>query len=115
MTQTINVVETKSRFSDYLSRTAAGERFIIQRRGRQLAALISVDDLAQLERARAMMRRLALSLGQTPEILDKIEAGEIHPAMAAFGLWADEDDLADLADAIRANRDAQPPRPTVEL
>ncbi len=115
MTQTINVVETKSRFSDYLSRTAAGERFIIQRRGRQLAALISVDDLAQLERARAMMRRLALSLGQTPEILDKIEAGEIHPAMAAFGLWADEDDLADLADAIRANRDVQPPRPAVEL
>ena len=114
MTQTISVVETKSRFSDYLSRTAAGERFIIQRRGRQLAALISVDDLAQLERARAMMRRLALSLGQTPEILDKIEAGEMHPAMAAFGLWADEDDLTDLADAIRTNRDAQPPRPTVE-
>ncbi len=115
MTQTINVVETKSRFSDYLSRTAAGERFIIQRRGRQLAALISVDELAQLERARAMMRRLALSLGQTPEILDKIEAGEMHPAMAAFGLWADEDDLTDLADAIRTNRDAQPPRLTVEL
>ena len=113
--KTLNVVETKSKFSDYLSRAASGERFIIQRRGRKLAALIGVEDLAQLERSRAMMRRLALSLGQTPELLDRIERGEAHPAMAAFGLWADEEDLDGLDKRIRANRDRQPSRPAIEL
>ncbi len=113
--KTLNVVEAKSKFSDYLSRAASGERFIIQRRGRQLAALIGVEELAQMERSRAMMRRLARALGQTPEVLDKIEQGNSHPAMAAFGLWADEDDLVEMSEAIRRNRDDQPPRPPIEL
>ncbi len=40
----------------------------------------------------------------------EIEGGEVHPAMAAFGLWREEADLAGLADEIRANRDRQPRR-----
>jgi len=113
--KTLNVVEAKSKFSDYLSRTASGERFIIQRRGRQVAALINIDELRQLDRSRALLRRLALGLGQTPDILEKIERGELHPAMAAFGLWSDEEDLADLDESIRTNRDTQPSRPSIEL
>jgi len=35
------------------------------------------------------IRRLAEALGQDPEILDRIEQGTLHPAMAAFGLWRD--------------------------
>lgn len=113
--KTVNVVEAKSKFSDYLSRAAAGETFIVQRRGRRLAAIIGVETLTQLQRSRSLMRRLALSLGQRSDILDKIELGDLHPAMAAFGLWQEEDDLEELPETIRENRDAQPQRPAIEL
>jgi prevent-host-death family protein len=46
----INVAEAKSRFSELISRAAAGERFIIQRRERPVAALIGA---AELERVTA--------------------------------------------------------------
>jgi hypothetical protein len=59
--------------------------------------------------------RLALALGQSAELLEQIEAGEAHPIMAAFGLWANEEDLADLADEIYANRERQIPRTGVTL
>jgi hypothetical protein len=35
---------------------------------------------------------------------ERVHAGEVHPAMAAFGLWVDEADLTNLADEIAANR-----------
>ena len=59
--ETINVAEAKSRFSELISRAATGERFIIQRRERPVAALIGAAELERLERA---ARRLALVLGQ---------------------------------------------------
>jgi hypothetical protein len=43
-------------------------------------------------------------------LLERIERKEVHPAMAAFGLWANEPDLATLADEIVANREKQPVR-----
>ena len=50
MHRAINVAEAKKRFSELLARTAyAGERFVISRRGRPLAALVAVDDLNRLE------------------------------------------------------------------
>jgi antitoxin (DNA-binding transcriptional repressor) of toxin-antitoxin stability system len=88
-TESINVAEAKSRFSELISRTAVGERFIIQRRERPGAA-----ELAHLERTSRTARRLALALGQKKAILEKVEQHELHPAMAAFGLWRDEPDLA---------------------
>ena len=51
------------------------------------------------------------SLSRDAKLLEQIEAGEIHPIMAAFGLWQDETDLASLADEIEANRHNQPSRP----
>ena len=108
--ETLTVVEAKSKFSDYLSRAAGGERFVIQRRGRAMAALISVDELARLDRSRALLHKLALALGQSPHILEGIERGELHPAMIGYGLWAEEEDLADLAEVIRNNRESQPER-----
>ena len=50
---------------------------------------------------------LARTLGQQPDILEGVARGELHSAMLAFGLWAQEDDLADLAFDIRRNRDNQ--------
>lgn len=83
----INVAEAKSRFSELISRAAAGERFIIQRRERPVAALIGAAELERLERSSNSARRLALALGQEAAILNKVEQRELHPAMAAYGLW----------------------------
>ncbi len=113
--QSISVGEAKSRFSELISRAAAGERFLIERRERPVAVLISPPDLERLERASQISLRMAEALGQDAELLRQIEAGEAHPAMAAFGLWRDAEDLATLADEIRANRDAQVSRRAVEL
>ena len=108
--KTLTVVEAKSKLSDYLSRAASGERFLIQRRGRSMAVLLGVDELSRLERSQKLLYRLAESMGQRPEIVEAVERGEIHPTMLAYGLWAEEEDLEDLASEIRSNRDAQPER-----
>ena len=113
--ETINVAEAKSRFSELISRAASGERFIIQRRERPVAALIGTTELERLERTSRAARRLALALGQDNAIMEKVERHELHPAMAAFGLWRDESDLVDLADEIAAERLKPPTRPNIEL
>jgi len=113
--ETINVAEAKGRFSELISRAASGERFIIQRRERPVAALIGAAELERLERTRRAARRLALALGQTETILEKVERSEIHPAMAAFGLWREQDDLAALAEEIAEERRKPPSRPELDL
>jgi len=100
----INVAEAKSRFSELISRAATGERFLIQRRERPVAALIGTAELERLERTSRAARRLALALGQDEAILEKVEQRELHPAMAAFGLWLEEPELADLAEEIVTDR-----------
>jgi prevent-host-death family protein len=112
--ETINISEVKSRFSEFLSRAASGERFVIMRRARPLAAIISAGELERLDRAAEITRRLARTLGQSPNLLEGIETGKIHPAMAAFGLWKDEDDLADLESVVLENRRASN-RPGIAL
>jgi prevent-host-death family protein len=113
--ETINVSEAKSRFSEYLSRAASGERFVIVRRARPLAALISAGELERLERSAEITRRLAQTLGQSTKLLEEIEAGKVHPAMAAFGLWKDEEDLDDLETRIISNRHRTSSRPRAHL
>jgi prevent-host-death family protein len=111
---TINVADAKSRFSELISRAAAGERFIIQRRERPVAVLIGTGELERLGRTSRAARRLALALGQREAILEKVERRELHPVMAAYGLWRDETDLADLADEIAAERLKPPNRPNID-
>ena len=101
---TMNVSEAKSRFSELLSRAAAGERIVIQRRERPVAVLVSPGEMERLERGMRLAHQLASALGQDQTILERIEVGELHPAMAAFGLWQQENDLADVAHDIHANR-----------
>jgi prevent-host-death family protein len=112
--KTISVSEVKSHLSEYLSRAAAGERFVVLRRDRPVAALISVTELERLERSSQTANRLALALGQQADLLKQIEAGELHPIMAAFGLWREEEGLADLSARIIQERHKQPGR-EVEL
>ncbi len=75
-----------------------------RQRGRPMAALISVGDLQRLNHSAEMIHRLAQALGQSPELLERLKLGEVHPTMAAFGLWKDEDDLSDLEMQIVNNR-----------
>jgi hypothetical protein len=58
--------------------------------------------------------RLALALGQEETILDKVEHGELHPAMAAFGLWRNELDLSTLSEEINGERLNGPTRPKID-
>jgi antitoxin (DNA-binding transcriptional repressor) of toxin-antitoxin stability system len=102
--ENISMSEARSRFSEHLSRAAGSERFVILRRQRPLAAIIGVEELVRLERYAEITRRLAHSLGQSGKLLDQVEAGKAHPAMAAFGLWKDEEDLAGLEEIVRKNR-----------
>lgn len=49
-TTSINTVDAKEQFSDLLNRVAhSKERIILTRRGKEIAAIISMEDLAQLE------------------------------------------------------------------
>jgi prevent-host-death family protein len=89
--ETLNVAEAKSRFSELLSRAAAGERFLIQRRERDVAVLLGAGELERLERSAQLAQRLAGAFGQDAELLARIERGEAHPAMAAAGLWRDSE------------------------
>lgn len=111
----LSVAEAKSRFSELISRAASGERFVIERRLRPVAVVLGADELARLERSAELAQRLALAMGQHPALVQRIEAGEVHPAMAAFGLWADEADLVSLADEIAANRWCQTVRSAAAL
>ena len=58
----VNITEAKSRFSEYLSHAAGGEHFVIVRRNRPLAAIISAGELERLDRAAEITRRLAQAL-----------------------------------------------------
>ncbi len=102
--ETINVAEAKSRFSELISRASAGERFVIRRRERTVAVLVSPGEYERLKRARKPLFNWRLALGQDEAVLGRIERGEMHPAMAAFGLWRDEDDLEKLAEQILVER-----------
>ena len=113
--ETINVVDAKSHLSELLSRVSAGERFLIQRRERPVAVLIGTDDLERLERTSRVARRLAAVLGQDEALLAAIERGEVHPAMAAFGLWRDDPDLADLTERLTTDQAEQSPPPAPDL
>jgi prevent-host-death family protein len=112
--ETINISDAKSHFSEFLSRAASGERFVILRRERPVAAIIGAGELARLERSTEIARRLAQTLGQSPKLLEGIESGKIHPAMAAYGLWQDEDDLTSLEAKIKENRLRPSSRPQVD-
>ncbi len=112
--EAISMGEAKSRFSELVSRAMAGERFLIRRRDRPMAALIGSTEWERLERLSEMTGRLAMALGQDSELLRQVEAAEIHPAMAAFGLWREQEELATLAQEIAANRNRQVVRTGVE-
>ena len=59
--------------------------------------------------------RLALALGQDANLLERIKRGEVHPAMAAFGLWRDDPSLENITEEIYRLRQATSDRPGADL
>jgi prevent-host-death family protein len=106
----ISIGEARSRFSELISRTSAGERFSILRRDHPLAVLISATEFEQLERTAKMTLQLARALGQSDDILHDIEAGRAHPLAAALGLWSDSAELDQVSHEIKRNRRRRPSR-----
>jgi len=81
-TISVQVADAKRHFSDYLAKSALGDsRVIITRRGRPAAALVSIDDLRELEQ------------------LDKRQG-----LAAVVGKWAG---FGEIADDVLAARDNQ--------
>ena len=90
MSQSIGVAEAKRRFSELMSKTLyKGERFIIERQGKPVAAMVSVDDLKKLE--------------------TEAPATEKRGLLAAVGAWADyrklDEFVADIYDTRRRASD----------
>jgi len=84
MASVLGVGEAKKRLSELMSRVVyTRERFVIQRRGKPMAALVSTEDLSRLEQEAA-----------TPKGL-----------LAAVGAWADFAELDQVVEEIYRQRE----------
>jgi prevent-host-death family protein len=91
MAKAFSTADIKARLSEMIGKVTYGrERLIVLRRGKPVAALVSLQDLQRLE------------------ALDATEnyRADAHPIMRAFGGWADRADLDALVDEIYADRAA---------
>lgn len=74
MVKTISAAQAKAHFSSLLAEVAyGGQHILIERRGKPVAALVSVDDLKQLEHYRTT-------------------SAQPQGALALVGAWRDIDD-----------------------
>ncbi|MEO7909104.1 MAG: type II toxin-antitoxin system Phd/YefM family antitoxin [Roseiflexaceae bacterium] len=91
MTKSFSTADIKARLSEMIGKVVYGhERLVVLRRGKPVAAIVSLQDLRRLE---------ALDASGT-------EKTDAHPIMRAFGGWAKRDDLDTLIDEIYQNRAA---------
>ncbi len=91
MTKAFSTADIKARLSEMIGKVVYGhERLIVLRRGKPVAALVSLRDLQRLE---------ALDTAGT-------EKPHVHPIMRAFAGWAERDDLDTLTDEIYQDRAA---------
>jgi prevent-host-death family protein len=111
----ISVGDAKSRFSEMISRAASGERFVIRRRNRPIAALISTNDLERLEGRQQMGADLARRFGQKASIVQAIETGQVHPLVAFYGIWAKQSEWDTIVSDAYKNRSSKRKRPVVDL
>ena len=90
MANSMSVADAKKHLSELMSRVAYNkERFLIERRGKPTAALVSPEDLAQLEQAPVAAQGL----------------------LAAVGAWADYDEIDQVIEDIYRQREQAQDRP----
>jgi prevent-host-death family protein len=112
---TMSVGAAKSRFSEMISRAAAGERFVIERREKPIAVVISVEELARLEGRANRAVEAARAYGLDEEIVRGVREGALHPIMAVYGALADQPEWDVIAKDIYKNRRRKSRRKSVEL
>jgi prevent-host-death family protein len=98
MAKRVSAAEAKAKLPELVARVAyAGEKYVIERRGKPLAALVGVDDLRQLER------------GAT--------SAEREGALALVGAWAEvpDEEIDAIFAGIMASRSQQTARPAPAL
>jgi len=79
----LNMAEVKARLFELVNRVAfRQERLIILKRGKPVAALVSLEDLRHLEALEA----------------NDVSHPDRHPVSRAFGGWADREDLDELVE-----------------
>ena len=84
MNKKLSVADAKKHLSEIMSRVAYNnERFLIERHGKPMAALVSAEDLARLERE-----------PKAPQGL-----------MAAGGAWAEFDEIDEMVEHIYQQRE----------
>ena len=57
--RTITALEVRAKFGQVLDEAAAGERFIVERAGQPVAAIVPLGDLEDASPERVLQRRLA--------------------------------------------------------
>ena len=90
--RTVSALDVRKKFGQVLDEAAAGERIVIERAGRPVAALVPLEDLAALDPATVRQRRLAA-------LEDLRRMARAHPVPRP--------DAAELVRASRRERDAQ--------
>lgn len=90
MAKRVSAAEAKAKLPELVARVAyAGEKYVIERRGKPLAALVGVADLQQLE--------------------STARSGQRQGALALVGAWAEvpDEEIDAIFEAIIANRAQQ--------
>jgi prevent-host-death family protein len=91
MTLTADTSQVKAQFSEFIGRVTFGrERVLVLRRGKPVAALVTVEDLRRLEAA-----------DQTQVTAEKPAE---HPIMKVYGRWSGPDDWDTILEEIYADR-----------
>lgn len=88
MPREFSVAEAKAKFAECLRAAENGEPTVITRHGRRVAALVSADELEQIDRLRA--------------------AGPDAGLAGLVGGWEGSDELAEILDARRRQRRSRP-------
>jgi len=91
MTLTVDTSQMKAQLSEFIGRVTFGrERVLVLRRGKPVAALVSVEDLRRLE--------------VTDQAQATDEKPAEHPIMKVYGRWAGPDDWDTVLEEIYADR-----------
>ena len=108
----VTITEAQTRLAELINRAMQGESVIIQAAGGARVALVNkTTQPAETPVQRAV--RVGREMGQSEDILRRIEAGELHPIMAMYGLGGEEWDQ--IGQEIYANRERQGSRPAPEF
>ena len=70
MTEVLNVAEAKRRFSELIDRVAAGERFVVARRGRPVLAVVPAEAVGDSAPTHVGLAAFAGALADWPELDD---------------------------------------------